>query len=63
MPSNTSHIQQRAELKQHDDLVVPNPERTQWRDTQNEFGLGPDFQSMPAPVKTCAVSNPPTPQL
>jgi hypothetical protein len=57
MPSNTSHIQQRAQLKQHDDLVVPTNEHTQWQDAQNELGLTPDFQSIGAPVRACSVSS------
>lgn len=61
MPSNTSHIQQRAQLQQHDDLVVPTTERPEWQDAQNDLGLGPDFQSIGAPVRSCAVSIAPTP--
>jgi hypothetical protein len=62
MPSNTSHIQQRAQLQQFDDLVVPSTERPEWQDAQNELGLGPDFQSIGAPVRDHAVSSPPTPR-
>jgi hypothetical protein len=57
MPSNTSHIQQRAQLKQHDDLVVPTDEHVEWQ-AQNEFGSTLDFQSIGAPVRTCAVGSP-----
>jgi hypothetical protein len=57
MPSNTSHIQQRAQLVKHDDLVVPTNEHTEWQDVQNELGLAPDFQSIGAPVRACAVSS------
>jgi hypothetical protein len=57
MPSNTSHIQQRAQLKQHDDLVVPTDEHVEWQ-AQNELGSTPDFQSIAPPVRTCAVSSP-----
>jgi hypothetical protein len=57
MPSNTSHIQQRDQLKQHDDLVVPTDEHVEWQ-AQNELGSTPDFQSIGVPVRTCAVGTP-----
>jgi hypothetical protein len=57
MPSNTSHIQQRSQLKQHDDVVVPTDEHVEWQ-AQNELGSIPDFQSIGVPVRTCAVSTP-----
>ena len=58
MPSNTVHIQQRAQLKQHDDLVIATDERNEWQDGQNEIGLPstPGVHSRPAPVRECAVS-------
>ncbi|KAG9556942.1 hypothetical protein KCU71_g10010, partial [Aureobasidium melanogenum] len=51
MPSNTAHIQQRAQLKQHDDLVIAADEQNEWQDGQNEFGLPstPGVRSRPAP--------------
>lgn len=58
MPSNTSHIQQRAQLKQHDDIVVPPTEQAEWEDVQSERVSIPDIHSMPAPVSTLAVSMP-----
>ncbi|KAG9963259.1 hypothetical protein KCU61_g3920, partial [Aureobasidium melanogenum] len=58
MPSNTAHIQQRAQLKQHDDLVIAADEQNEWQDGQNELGLPstPGVRSRPAPVRECAVS-------
>ncbi|KAK6000083.1 hypothetical protein QM012_004071 [Aureobasidium pullulans] len=53
MPSNTAHIQQRAQLKQHDDLTIAAVERNEWQDGQNELGLPsiPGVHSRPAPTK------------
>ncbi|KAG9812866.1 hypothetical protein KCU98_g9866, partial [Aureobasidium melanogenum] len=58
MPSNTAHIQQRAQLKQHDDLVIAADEQNEWQDGQSELGLPstPGVRSRPAPVRECAVS-------
>ena len=56
MPSNTSHIQQRAQLRQLGDVVVPP--QNEWEDVQNEHDLDPDFKRMPAPVRDLAVSMP-----
>lgn len=58
MPSNTAHIQQRAQLKQHDDLVIAADERNEWHDGQNEVGLPstPGVHSRPAPVREYGVS-------
>ncbi|KAH0348279.1 hypothetical protein KCU81_g3192, partial [Aureobasidium melanogenum] len=62
MPSNTAHIQQRAQLKQHDDLVIAVDEQTEWHEGQNELGLPstPGVRSRPAPVRECAVSTIPS---
>ncbi|KAG9521250.1 hypothetical protein KCU93_g7458, partial [Aureobasidium melanogenum] len=56
MPSNTAHIQQRAQLKQHDDLVIAADEQNEWQDGQNELGLPstPGVRSRPAPTRQCA---------
>lgn len=60
MPSNTAHIQQRAQLKQHDDLIIATDERNEWHDGQNEIGLPstPGVHSRPAPVSDSAVRIP-----
>lgn len=58
MPSNTSHIQQRAQLKQLGDVVIPPSEQIEWEVVQSERVLGPGNQDMPAPVRTHTVSMP-----
>ncbi|CAD0089730.1 unnamed protein product [Aureobasidium vineae] len=58
MPSNTSHIQKRAQLQQHDDLVVNPSEHNEWQDAQMDLGLSPNIRTRAPPVRECAVSHP-----